>query len=117
LKLAQALKVNATRAASPALQTIESIIGISTRRAHFRRIIRPIGCAAEALRGEWSVAGEEWPAPLAAGLIGPPVRYIRKTPNRVSGIGALRVADMASDSTLRVSAGSMTPSSQRRAVA
>src|SRR5690606_29968207 len=60
--LAQALKVNATRAASPALHTIESIIEISTRAPrtstdHLRR-----GRAAKALRGEWSLAGEEWPA-------------------------------------------------------
>ena len=43
--------------------------------------------------------------------------YIRNTPNWVSGIGALSVALRPSASTRRVSAGSMMPSSQRRAVA
>src|SRR5262249_23739232 len=44
--------------------------------------------------------------------------YILKMPNRVgSGGGALRPAGSASASTVRVSAGSMMPSSQRRAVA
>ena len=43
--------------------------------------------------------------------------YIRNTPNLVSGIGALSDADKPSASTRRVSAGSMMPSSHRRAVA
>jgi hypothetical protein len=44
--------------------------------------------------------------------------YIRKMPKRVgSGAGALRPAASASPSTVRVSAGSMMPSSQIRAVA
>ena len=44
------------------------------------------------------------------------VGYIRKTPNFVSAIGALSDAEMASASTSRVWAGSMTPSSHSRAV-
>ena len=43
--------------------------------------------------------------------------YIRKTPNLVSGIGAWSAASIPSDRTRRVSSGSMTPSSQSRAVA
>jgi hypothetical protein len=43
--------------------------------------------------------------------------YIRNTPNRVSSTGALRLAEIASPSTLRVSAGSMTPSSYSRTLA
>ena len=46
-----------------------------------------------------------------------PFRYIRNTPKVVSGIGAFRLALMARPSTSRVWAGSMTPSSHRRAVA
>src|SRR6476661_5385163 len=45
------------------------------------------------------------------------VPHIRKTPNRVSGIGAWREASRPSARMRRVSHGSMTPSSQRRAVA
>ena len=45
-------------------------------------------------------------------------RHILNMPNRVgSGGGALRPAASASPSTVRVSAGSMMPSSQSRAVA
>ncbi len=47
---------------------------------------------------------------------GPP-DYIRNTPNVVSGIGAFRLAEIARPSTSRVWAGSMMPSSHRRAVA
>ena len=43
--------------------------------------------------------------------------HIRKTPNRVSGIGAWSAASMPIDRTRRVSSGSMTPSSHSRAVA
>jgi hypothetical protein len=43
--------------------------------------------------------------------------YILNTPNRMSGIGALRVAERARATTRRVSAGAMMPSSHRRAVA
>ena len=43
--------------------------------------------------------------------------YILNTPKRVSGMGAFRLALMARPRTSRVWAGSMTPSSQRRAVA
>ena len=43
--------------------------------------------------------------------------YMRNRPNLVSSIGALRVAARPSASTRRVSAGSITPSSHRRAVA
>src|SRR5579859_1602942 len=42
--------------------------------------------------------------------------YIRKTPHRVSSIGALSAAEMPRPSTVCVSAGSMMPSSQSRAV-
>src|SRR2546425_10824714 len=42
---------------------------------------------------------------------------MRNTPNFVSGIGALKLALSARASTRRVSAGSMTPSSHRRALA
>lgn len=42
--------------------------------------------------------------------------YMRKTPNRVSGIGALRAAERPRPRTARVSPGGMIPSSQRRAV-
>jgi RNA polymerase sigma factor (sigma-70 family) len=50
------------------------------------------------------------PAPEAAGA------YIRKTPKVVSGIGAFNAAEIPSATTRRVSTGSITPSSQRRAV-
>ncbi len=43
--------------------------------------------------------------------------YMRNTPKVVSGIGAFSEADSASASVSRVSSGSMTPSSHRRAVA
>jgi hypothetical protein len=43
--------------------------------------------------------------------------YMRKTPNRVLGIGAFSDALMARPSTSRVWAGSMIPSSQSLAVA
>ena len=42
--------------------------------------------------------------------------YIRKTPNGVSGMGAFSEAAMPSARTVRVSRGSMMPSSQIRAV-
>ena len=42
--------------------------------------------------------------------------YMRKTPKLVSGIGAFREALMPSARTVRVSSGSMMPSSHRRAV-
>ena len=42
--------------------------------------------------------------------------YILKTPKTVSGIGAFSAAEIPSASTRRVSSGSMTPSSHRRAV-
>jgi hypothetical protein len=45
------------------------------------------------------------------------VSYIRKTPKRVGSIGALRLAEIASASTIRVSAGSIMPSSHSRALA
>ena len=60
------------------------------------------------------------PAPDARSLhpdCGPRLRYIRNTPNFVSGIGALSAAEKASPSTRRVSCGVMTPSSHSRAVA
>ena len=44
------------------------------------------------------------------------VRYMRKTPQSVAGMGALRAAEMPMERTRRVSRGSMTPSSQRRAL-
>ncbi|MNW14868.1 hypothetical protein D3C71_2132170 [compost metagenome] len=44
-------------------------------------------------------------------------RYMRKTPNLVSSMGAFNAADKARPSTRRVSAGAMMPSSQSRAVA
>jgi hypothetical protein len=43
--------------------------------------------------------------------------YILNTPKRPFSIGALKLADSASPSTRRVSAGSITPSSQSLAVA
>ena len=43
--------------------------------------------------------------------------HMRNTPNFASGIGAFRLALMASASTRRVSAGSITPSSHSRALA
>jgi len=42
--------------------------------------------------------------------------HMRKTPNRVSGIGSLSAAEMPSASTRLVSSGSRMPSSQSRAV-
>ncbi len=41
--------------------------------------------------------------------------HMRNTPKRVSCSGAFSEAEMASASTMRVSAGSMTPSSHKRA--
>jgi hypothetical protein len=47
-----------------------------------------------------------------------PSPYMRNTPNfGASGMGAFRLALRPSASTRRVSAGSMTPSSHRRALA
>src|SRR5262249_50829247 len=43
--------------------------------------------------------------------------YILKTPKRVGSIGALSAAEIPRPSTMRLSAGSMTPSSQIRALA
>ena len=43
--------------------------------------------------------------------------HILKTPKREGAGGAFKPAEMASASTMRVSAGSMMPSSQSRAVA
>ena len=67
-------------------------------------------------------AGEKARDLLAQGLVfGGDVdglhAYIRNTPNFGSPIGALSVADRPSASTRRVSAGSITPSYHRRAVA
>ena len=42
--------------------------------------------------------------------------YIRKTPQSVFGMGALSAAEMPIERTRRVSSGSITPSSQSRAV-
>jgi len=42
---------------------------------------------------------------------------MRNTPNLVAGIGAFKVVARERPSTRRVSAGSMTPSSQSRALA
>ena len=50
-------------------------------------------------------------------LIRPVMGYILNTPNVVGAMGLLSDADSASASTLRVSAGSITPSSQSRALA
>ena len=46
-----------------------------------------------------------------------PARYIRKTPNFVSSIGAFSAAERLSARTIRVSSGSIIPSSHSRAVA
>ncbi len=54
---------------------------------------------------------------LAVGVARSHLAYIRNTPKCVSGIGAWSAASMPIVSTRRVSIGSMTPSSQRRAVA
>lgn len=51
---------------------------------------------------------------MGAFLPGP---YIRNTPKRPSGSGALNDAESASARAMRVSVGSMMPSSQRRALA
>ena len=51
------------------------------------------------------------------GAVIAPVLYMRKTPNRVSGMGAFKAADKPRAKTRRVSRGSIMPSSQRRAVA
>ena len=48
-------------------------------------------------------------------LMGDEEAHIRNTPKRVSLAGALREADKASASTIRVSTGSITPSSHSRA--
>ena len=45
------------------------------------------------------------------------LHHILNRPNFVSGIGAFSAADNPRPSTVRVSAGSMTPSSQSRALA
>ena len=49
--------------------------------------------------------------------VSPTALHIRSTPNRVSGTGAFKAADSDRPRTIRVSSGSMIPSSQRRAVA
>ena len=46
-----------------------------------------------------------------------PSHHIRNTPNFGGGIGALRAAEMPSPSVMRVSAGSIMPSSHSRALA
>ena len=57
------------------------------------------------------------PSAARAGCRRPAVGpHMRKTPNVVSGIGALSAAEIPSAITLRVSTGSMIPSSQSRAV-
>jgi len=43
--------------------------------------------------------------------------HIRKTPKRVDSIGALRLAEIANANVSLVSTGSITPSSQSRALA
>ena len=69
----------------------------------------------EAERGP---TGTVWCGPAPTLECAPPRGgYIRKTPKRVSRGGALRAAESPSASTVRVSAGSMIPSSQRRALA
>ena len=55
--------------------------------------------------------------PEATLAAAPTPPHIRKTPNRVSGIGACSAASIPIVRTLRVSSGSMTPSSHSRAVA
>ena len=47
----------------------------------------------------------------------PHLHHIRNTPKRVASIGAFKAADNPRPSTRRVSAGSMMPSSHRRALA
>ena len=56
-------------------------------------------------------------APVAFFFLLAIVGYILNTPNRVGAIGRLSEAEIASASTRRVSAGSMTPSSHSRALA
>jgi hypothetical protein len=52
-----------------------------------------------------------------AKCLGRYMAYIRKMPNFVSSAGAFMEAEMPRPSTRRVSAGSMMPSSHRRALA
>ena len=54
---------------------------------------------------------------ISHGNVGRVSTYIRKTPNLVSPMGAFSAADRLNARTVRVSDGSMMPSSQRRAVA
>ena len=88
-------------------------------RLHVQRVgirigVHRDGGDAQASRGADDAAGD-----LAAvgDQQGAEHRHIRNTPNRVGSIGAFSAADSARPSTRRVSIGSMTPSSHRRAVA
>ena len=63
-----------------------------------------------------SSASASSPATTALAPVEATVDYILKTPNVVSGIGALTLAEIPSASTLRVSTGSTIPSSQSLAV-
>src|SRR5262249_12773901 len=68
--------------------------------------------AVEGVQRLWPVEGENGDC---AALIDPEA-HMRNTPKRVSLGGALRAADRAKASTMRVSAGSMMPSSHNLAV-
>jgi hypothetical protein len=69
--------------------------------------------------GDFGAVGDEQAfdrTSLGQGPVSFPSFYMRNTPKRVSSMGRTRDAASASPRTLRVSAGSMTPSSHKRAV-
>ncbi|KAG1319912.1 hypothetical protein G6F63_014509 [Rhizopus arrhizus] len=101
-------------------------------QAHVARVAVGIGIHrhggdAEAAAGRDDAAGDlatvgdqdfgEHGNGLHGSLLGHGTGYMRKTPKRVCCGAALRLADRARASTRRVSTGSITPSSHRRALA
>ena len=86
-------------------------LALARRPSAGRASARGAAGAAPVRRGSAAASAATGAGPAAAS-----VAYILKTPNVVSGMGAFRLAAMPSASTRRVSAGSMMPSSQSRAV-
>ena len=79
-------------------------------------VISAITSSLKALRTSGRLSVSVSTAPFVGGLkCWSSWRYIRNTPNFVSGIGAFSAALRPSASTRRVSAGSITPSSHSRA--
>ena len=82
---------------------------------HMTVVLRPavLTSLAHRFHTAWITAAVRTSATISGDSLRP---YIRNTPNFISGIGASRLAARASASTVRVCAGSITPSSHNRAV-